>query len=278
MPDNDRPDDINYIKEAFSWQYNVIGLVGAAAFAAVSGTALPLILGAGVELMYLAVVPNNSRFQRLIRSRKYEEKKQEHAVSLSKLIGELTVDDRDRYARFGQVCKAVRENYRRLSSSSQMLVAQLEQKLDALQQSFLRLLNSTHVHREYIRSFDPIAIDREVGQLKKNLEREPEKVREINTKRIEILSKRLEKFQKIRENARVLDAQLNAMEDVLELIRDQSVTMRDPQELTGQLDGLMQNVESTEKTVQEMESIMELTASANETFGNGVTGSERMRN
>lgn len=278
MPDNDRPDDINYIKEAFSWQYNVIGLVGAAAFAAVSGTALPLILGAGLELMYLAVVPNNSRFQRLIRSRKYEEKKQEHAVSLSKLIGELTVDDRDRYARFGQVCKAVRENYRRLSSSSQMLVAQLEQKLDALQQSFLRLLNATHVHREYIRSFDPIAIDREIGHLKKNLEREPEKVREINTKRIEILSKRLEKFQKIRENARVLDAQLNAMEDVLELIRDQSVTMRDPQELTGQLDGLMQNVESTEKTVQEMESIMELTASANETFGNGVTGSERMRN
>lgn len=278
MPDNQRSDDINYIKEAFSWQYNVIGMVGAAAFAAVSGTALPLILGAGLELMYLAVVPNNGRFQRLVRSRRYEQEKEDRAVSLSKLINELTVDDRDRYARFGQVCKGVRENYRRLSASSQMLTTQLEQKLDGLQQSFLRLLNSAQVHREYVRSFDPIAIDREIAQLKKNLEREPEKVRDINRKRIEILSKRLEKFQKIRENARVLDAQLHAMEDVLELIRDQSVTMRDPQELSGHLDGLIQNVESTEKTVQEMESIMELTASAAESFGNSISRSERMRN
>jgi DNA repair exonuclease SbcCD ATPase subunit len=277
MPDNERPDDINYLKEAFSWQYNVIGLAGAAAFALVSGTALPLILGAGLELMYLAVVPNNGRFQRLIRSRKYELRKQEHAVSLSKLIGELTVDDRDRYARFGQICKTVRENYRRLSSSSQMLLAQLEDKLDGLQQSFLRLLSATHLHRDYLRSLDAVSIEREIGHIQKNLEREPEKVREINSKRVEILSKRLDKFKKIRENARVLEAQINAMEDVLELIRDQSVTMRDPQELSGQLDGLIQNVESTEKTVQEMESIMELTASAEESFGAGTSGPERIR-
>ncbi len=260
MAENERRDDVNYIKEAFKWQYNVIGLVGAAAFAAVSGSALPVILGAGLELMYLAVVPNNSRFQRLVRSWRYDERKQESAVSLSKMVNELTHDDRGRYLAFGQICKAIRENYRRLSSTSQMLVAQMEDKLDGLQQSFLRLLNAGHVHREYIRGFDPIAIDREIGYLKKNLERDPDKVREINAKRIEILGKRLEKFQKIRENARVLDAQLNAMEDVLELIRDQSVTMRDPQELSVHLDGLIQNVESTEKTVQEMESIMELSA------------------
>ena len=56
------------VKAALKWQYNWIGLAGAAAFAVISGSALPIILGAGLELIYLSIVPNNSRFQRLVRS------------------------------------------------------------------------------------------------------------------------------------------------------------------------------------------------------------------
>ena len=53
---------VNYLKEAFQWQYNWIGIGGAIAFAVISGTALPVIMAAGLELMYLAVVPQ-SRFR-----------------------------------------------------------------------------------------------------------------------------------------------------------------------------------------------------------------------
>ena len=278
MPDEERRDEINYIKEALGWQYNVIGLVGIGAFAVVSGSALPLILGAGIEMMYLAVVPNNSRFQRLVRSWRFADNQKEQAQTLNKMVGELTNDDRNRYAMFGQICKGVRENYRRLSTSSQILVQDMEQKLDGLQYSFLRLLNSAHAHREYTRTFDPVSIDREMGYLKKNLERDPPKVREINEKRLEIMTKRLEKFQKIRENSKVLDAQLHAMEDVLKLIRDQSVTMRDPQELSGQLDSLIVNVESTEQGVHEMEAILELTAVGMDGTGGGSATGTRQRN
>ena len=70
--------NVNYLKEAFKWQYNVIGIAGAAAFALVSGTALPILLAAGVELMYLAVVPQSSAFRRLVRSWKYESEKKAH--------------------------------------------------------------------------------------------------------------------------------------------------------------------------------------------------------
>jgi len=64
---------INYVKEAAKLQYNWITLAGIAGFAVITGSALPLLLGAGLELMYLAVVPNNPRFQRLVRSWKYAE-------------------------------------------------------------------------------------------------------------------------------------------------------------------------------------------------------------
>ena len=61
-------DPTNYVKAAFHWQYNWISLAGAAAFALISGTALPILLAAGLELMYLAIVPQSSRFRRLVRS------------------------------------------------------------------------------------------------------------------------------------------------------------------------------------------------------------------
>ena len=38
------------------------------------------------------------------------------------------------------------------------------------------------------------------------------------------------------------------MEDVLQLIRDQSVTLRDPQQVSEQLEGLVQDVEQTEQS------------------------------
>ena len=69
----------------------------------------------------------------------------------------------------------------------------------------------------------------------------------------------MEKYEKIRENRQVIDAQCAAIEDVLQLIRDQSVTMRDPQQISDQLDNLVQDVEQTEETVREVEAIFELT-------------------
>ena len=70
MPDDfaGRRAEPNYFKAAFFWQYNLIAMMGAAAFAMMSGSELPLLLGAGAELMYMAAIPNWPRFQRLVRS------------------------------------------------------------------------------------------------------------------------------------------------------------------------------------------------------------------
>ena len=90
---------------------------------------------------------------------------------------------------------------------------------------------------------------------------DPAKVQEINRRRIEILAKRLERFEKIRENRQVIEAQCSAMEDVLRLIRDQSVTMKDPQQVSDQLGSLVRDVEQTEDTIRQVEAIFDLTSS-----------------
>jgi hypothetical protein len=120
---------------------------------------------------------------------------------------------------------------------------------------YARLLLSAAQQQQYVRSTERDGIKHEIAALQKALGSDSPKVQEINQKRIEILTKRLEKFDKICENRKVVDAQCSAVEDVLMLVRDQSVTMRDPQEVTERLDSLVHDVEQTEQTVQQVEAI-----------------------
>ncbi|MBN9662544.1 MAG: hypothetical protein J0H49_30375 [Acidobacteria bacterium] len=254
----------DYVKAALKWQYNWIGLAGAAAFALVSGTGLPLVLAAGLELMYVALVPQSSRFRRLVRSWKYASEKQEHTKRLEEMYRNLPPEMRSRYAFVQQVAQAIRTNYQQLSASSQIFARQMAERLDGLLEGYVRLLFTANTHREYLKSLNPDQVRSEVAFLEKSLEKNTPKVQEINRRRIEILRKRVTKFEKIQENRQVIDAQCAAIEDVLQLIRDQSVTMRDPQEVSAQLENLVQDVEQTEQSVREMEEIYALTAQEND--------------
>src|SRR5438128_12274262 len=98
MPQDDSSrSDINYVKEAAKLQYNWITLAGLAGFALVSGSALPLLLGTGLELMYLSLVPQSSRFQRLVRSWNYAAEKRQHDMRLSDMIHEIHPEIHTRY-------------------------------------------------------------------------------------------------------------------------------------------------------------------------------------
>ena len=105
----------DYVKAALQWQYNWIGLAGAAAFALVSGTGLPLVLAAGLELMYVALVPQSSRFRRLVRSWKYADEKRAHEMQLN----EMYTESARRHAR------ALRRSAGRRSGHPRQLLAAL---------------------------------------------------------------------------------------------------------------------------------------------------------
>jgi predicted AAA+ superfamily ATPase len=191
---------------------------------------------------------------------------------------ELPPEMRARFAALDNTCRAIRENYKRLTSTSQMFVDQMEDKLEGLTNSYVRLLNAAFHHREYLRAINRDTINKESVQLQKDVEHQPPKVQEINRKRIEILAKRMEKYDKAKENCQVIDAQCAAVEDVLNLIRDQSVTMHDPEQIAAHLDGLVKDVEQTEETVREVESIFELSPLAEAQFDPGGSSRNRVSN
>src|SRR5262245_50078227 len=125
-------EEINFVKEAFHLQYNWISLAGAGVFAVVSGSLLPILLAAGLELMYLAIVPQNWRFQRLVRSWKLAQQLEQSQQQFAELLATLSPDAKGRYMRLAQVCASVRRNFSQLSSTSQIFLQQMDARLDGL--------------------------------------------------------------------------------------------------------------------------------------------------
>src|SRR5215469_7044420 len=248
-------DTTNYVKAAFHWQYNWISLAGAAAFALISGTALPTLLAAGLELMYLAIVPQSSRVLRLVRSWQLAEEQLQHQQKLNEMLRNLSPEMQSRYVHCAQICGSIRGNFAQLSAQSQIFLQQIDTSLQGLLSGYARLLVAAAQQQQYLRSTQRDDIRREIASLQKNLSSEPQLVLYKQKTAYEILNKRLEKFDKIAENAKVVDAQIAAVEDVLLLVRDQSVTMRDPQQVSDRLDNLVHDVEQTEQTVQQVEAI-----------------------
>jgi hypothetical protein len=246
---------ISYVQEAFKLQYNWIALAGVGAFALLSGSFLPIILAGGLELMYLATVPHNDRFQRLVRSWKWAEQQKKKQQQLGEMLRTLPAEMQSRYVHSVQICNAIRSNFAQFSATSQIFLHQIDARLQGLLSGYARLLLAAAQQQQYLRSTDPGEFKREIASLQRTMANDPPKVQQINTKRIEILSKRQEKFEKISGNQKVVDAQLSAVEDVLMLVRDQSVTMRDPQQVSDRLDNLVRDVEQTEQTVQQLEAI-----------------------
>lgn len=246
---------VSYVKEAFKLQYNWIVLAGVIAFGLISGSLLPIILAGGLELMYLATVPHNERFQRLVRSWKFAEQQRKKQQQLGEMLRTLPSEMQSRYVHSAQICGAIRSNFAQFSPTSQIFLQQIDTRLQGLLMGYARLLLAAAQQQQYMRTTDPGEFKREIAGLQKAMGNDPPKVQEINQKRIEILSKRQEKFVKISENRKVVEAQLSVVEDVLMLVRDQSVTMRDPQQVSDRLDSLVCDVEQTEQTVQQVEAV-----------------------
>jgi len=84
----------------------------------------------------------------------------------------------------------------------------------------------------------------------------PERVQQIKARTRSVLEKRLDRYKKAVENRDLIDAQTETVQEVLQLLRDQSYSMRDPRSITEQIDGLVSSAEETERGVKDMEEIL----------------------
>jgi hypothetical protein len=79
---------------------------------------------------------------------------------------------------------------------------------------------------------------------------------EIAKKNLAIILKRQERLKEIRNYLAIAYGQLDLIENSFQLIADQIVTMQSPQELSGQLDELLDGVESIKQTAADTEKLL----------------------
>jgi DNA repair exonuclease SbcCD ATPase subunit len=137
-----------------------------------------------------------------------------------------------------------------------MLLEQLVEKLDFLLSFYLRMRYSLTRYQNYFNSTDPERIQERIAMLEHEMKSGPERVQQIKARTRSVLEKRLDRYKKAVENRDLIDAQTETVQEVLQLLRDQSYSMRDPRSITEQIDGLVSSAEETERGVKDMEEIL----------------------
>ena len=255
-------DDVNYTKEAFLNTWNLVFLLVAAVTIAGLGLAgvvpgwmlnLTVVLSAGAELLYLGVMPRNQRFQRHVRSQKIAERNR--APSQREIFSQLRNRSQRRYAKLRKLKDQIRENYQRLSYASQGILNNHLKKIDGLLESYLDLLHQRERYRDFVDSATKSSILQSIEALKEDMSDDTERVRSVKQRRLKVLEQRLARFHKAHENLEIIGAQLGTIEDVVKYIHEQSWTLQNPQEVTAQLDALLEEVEATQSSIREIEDV-----------------------
>jgi hypothetical protein len=252
----------NYLAHAFKSQYNLIGLGTALGFSIISANPLPLLVAAGLEMVLLPLISGNARFQRLIRARLSSEaeahRETRQRVESSEMLSAMPDLERQRYRELAALAGEIRQNYKGMNTTSQMLLEQLVGKLDFLLSFYLRMRYSLSRYHAYFASTDPERIQERIAMLEHEVTKGPQRVQQIKARTRSVLLKRLERYQKALENRELIEAQTETIQEVLQLLRDQSYSMRDPRSITDQLDGLVSAAEETERGVKDMEDLLSL--------------------
>ncbi len=254
-----RDADINYTKEAFLNNWNLVFLtVAIVASVVLAGVTplpvwLPLLFVSAGELLYLGTVPRSRRFRRLVRSQKIAERRK--PPSQKEIFQVLSRRSQRRYARLRKLKDEIRQNYQSLSYASQGLPDSHLRKIDDLLESYLNLLHQRERYRNYMDSATEAEITQSIATLKEDMADDSERVRAVKQRRLHVLEQRLARFKKGHENLEIIGAQLGTIEDVVKYIHEQSWTLQNPEEITFQLDTLLEEVEETQASVQEIEEV-----------------------
>ena len=250
MPD----EPINFYKEAFMSPVNLVFLISALVAALLTGgiaSNLVLLFAAAAELMYLGTVPRSDRYKRVVRSRRAAERTK--PPSDREVLRSLHRDDQKRYVRFRNIEKAIRDNFAKLSYASQGMLDAHLQKIDGLLDSYLNLLQLKDRYLRFAQRTGEEEIVRAMNALRGEMEHDPPRVRHVKERRLQILQKRLDKFKKANENLDLIEAQLATIEDVTRYVYEQSLTMQNPDEVSFQLDTLVNEVEETQASVEALD-------------------------
>jgi len=248
-----------YVKYAFANPYNLSLFFGTLAASLLTLNPLLGLLAIGGETLWLLHAPDSKRLRHLLWDPRFD-----------KLRAEMQRQERE--ARMDTLGAAERErvdaliahqhDIRQLAATNPSFTGELLRselvKTDRLVEAFIDMAITCGRYEEYLESVDLGALDDDRVRWERTIasgaENDPQT--DIAKKNLAIILRRLEKMKEIRRYLSVARGQLDLIENSFQLIADQIVTMQSPQQLSTQLDELLDGVESIRQTAIDTEQML----------------------
>ena len=257
--DNPAATGKEYLKLAFTNPYNLSLLGGMLAAAGLTLNPLLAVIALGTEALWLLYAPSSRQLKSLLWDPRLQEvrlevERQDREERTKTLAPEDKQRVEDLVSRQLEIDRLAEQNP---SFTGDLLRSELV-KTHRLVSAFVDLAVTCSRYETYLASVDLSELERDRSKFESRVRtgKPEDPATTLAKKNFEVILKRLEKVHEIREYLGLARSQLDLIENSFELIADQIVTMQSPQELSGQLDELLDGVESIRQTAVDTEKIL----------------------
>lgn len=248
-----------YLKAAFSNPYNLSLFGGILVAAGITLNPFLAILGVGLEALWLLYAPDSARLRHLLWDPKFDKIRQALvAEERGRRVALLAAPERRRV----DALIAKQADIHRLASLNPSFTGELLRseltKTERLVDAFIDMAATSVRYDAYLQSVNVDALEDDRARLERDVKlgKAGDAQVDLARKNLAIILKRLDKMKEIRRYLDVARGQLDLIENSFQLIADNIVTMQSPQELSGQLNELLDGVESIRQTAVETEAMI----------------------
>jgi len=255
------PEKPSYLKYAFANPYNLALVGGAVAASILTLNPFIAVAALGLESLWLLHGSQSRSVQRLLWDPIFEKEKAEFdSQQRLERVKSLSQHGQNRVAELIEREEQIKQLAAQNPSFTGDLLRNELAKTSHLVNAFIELGLTCARYESYLNSIDVRELENQKTQWQRFVEANKDKSEEVEIqlarKNLAVITKRIERVAEIKRYLNIAYGQLNLMENSFQLIADQIVTMQSPSELSGQLDELLDGVESIKETARETEQIL----------------------
>ena len=222
----------SYLKEAVKEPFNFWGLAGFAVAAAYTGSIWPLLLALIAEIVYVMVLPNLPQYRQLVQRREKERALLANKTAREKLIKTFTPREREAVEYLRWLKEKIQDNYKKFTGAA-TLPSNL-MTLDQRWEDFVDLLDVYRRRKQHLKSINRQAVHNQLSQAYRAAESAggDEKTKRIQQTNVEILKRRIASFDEIERSVKLVEGQLQSIENFFSYLNDEIVTMSTPEKFS----------------------------------------------
>ena len=243
--------DLKYLKEAFKEPINFWGMAGFAVAAAYVQDVTPLAFALGAETLYLATVPASSLYRRLVDRREKQRLLKLRDQQREALIKGFDPREREAVEYLRWMKNQIYSNYKKFTGTKQ--VPPNIQSLDHRWEDFVDLLDVYRRRKQHLRSINRQAVQNQLVQAERAVEiARDEREKRIQQANVEILRRRVAAFNDIERSVKLVEGQLQSIENFFGLVNDQVVTLPTPERVSSlDFEQLSDSIAMTKQMLEE---------------------------